>query len=101
MAAPTGQTHDCIPTAIVITPNQHLTRGRRPHMTQCRPRLFAVFTAQHFHPSRLHHDCRPNERSDFLSVEKQYPLQRYCLLVVDRPKASPSTAGFIFDERVE
>jgi len=33
---PTGQTHDCIPTAIVITPNQHLTRGRRPHMTEHR-----------------------------------------------------------------
>src|SRR5262245_3863644 len=34
MAAPTGQTHDRTPTAIIVTtPNQHLTRGRRPHMT--------------------------------------------------------------------
>src|SRR5215475_2157210 len=33
MAAPTGQTHDRTPTAIVTTPNQHLTQGRRPHMT--------------------------------------------------------------------
>src|SRR5262249_23579111 len=24
----------CIPTAIVTTPNQHLTQGRRPHMTR-------------------------------------------------------------------
>src|SRR5262245_29503307 len=30
------------------------------------------YAAQHSHPGRRHHECRPNERSDFSSVEKQY-----------------------------
>jgi hypothetical protein len=33
MVAPTGQTHDLHPTAIVAIANQHLTQGRPPHMT--------------------------------------------------------------------
>src|SRR5262245_7665728 len=66
MAAPTGQTHDRTPTAIVTTPNQHLTQGRRPHMTRSSTRLGSPIAMRQCDASRAE-SWYPGDGSPLLS----------------------------------